>query len=100
MVGYGVVYTSAVRDEPSTRLATWKHVKKLYNERSRLLHGDRLSIEVPHAASKVETMLVEGIEFCLVHRSTILACGGIADWLDMARFGCPEALATDESSPL
>lgn len=94
-IGHGVAYTSAGRDDPSVRLATWKQVKDLYAERSRLVHGDRLSEKIPHAASAVPKMLVEGIEFCLVHESMIVGCGGIRSWLDKVRFGCPEALVTE-----
>lgn len=99
-VGYGVAYTSGGRDEPSTRLATWRSVKELYGERSRLVHGDHLSKKeqkagrtqiTPRAHLTVERMLADSIEFCLLHETMILKCGGINTWLDMARFGCPEA---------
>jgi len=100
-VGYGVAYASFGRDEPSTRLATWRSVKELYGERSRLVHGDHLSKKdqkagrtqiAPRARLTVERMLTNSIEFCLLHETMILKCGGINNWLDMARFGCPEAL--------
>jgi hypothetical protein len=91
-IGYGVIYTSAGRDDPAVRLATWKDVKDLYGKRSRLVHGDELCNEVPHGVSSVEKMLVESIVFCVLHTKTILACGGIPSWLDKVRFGVPEAL--------
>jgi len=98
-IGYGVAYTSAGRADPSQRLATWKSVKELYGKRSRLVHGDRVPDGVPHGTSRVEKMLVEGIEFCLLHGSAILACGGITSWLDMVRFGCPETLQSGDNPP-
>lgn len=94
MVGYGVAYTCPDRNDPSVRLATWKEVKGLYGTRSRLVHGDRLANGVPTGVSRVERMLVESIEFCLSHGRMILACQGIPNWLDMARFGFPEAVGT------
>ena len=96
-IGYGVIYTSAGRDDPAVRLATWKGVKDLYAKRSRLVHGDELCNEVPHGVSSVEKMLVESIGFCVLHTKTILACGGIPSWLDKVRFGVPEALEPGRS---
>lgn len=98
-IGYGVAYTCAGRRDPTARLTTWKLVKDLYGERSRLVHGDRLSNGTPHAASNVEKMLVEAIEFCLIHKDMMLSCGGITSWLDMVRFGCPESLEREDDLP-
>lgn len=108
-VGYGVAYTCAGRDDPSVRLATWGNVKKLYGERSRLVHGDHLSKKgqkekttqtPPRARLTVERMLADGIEFCLLHEAMILRCGGINSWLDKVRFGYPEALEPNSSLPV
>ena len=91
-VGDGVAYTSASRNDPSAIEDIQKSVKDLYNDRSRLVHGDHLVGEISHAASTAEKMLVESIGFCLMHENMIVECGGIKSWLGKIRLGCREAL--------
>jgi hypothetical protein len=96
-VGYGVAYTSPHRNDPAKRLQIWNQVRKIYDERSRVAHGDRLSPTAPDAISDALKMLVESIEFCARHENEIVACNGITKWVEKAHFGCPEAIVPEET---